>query len=85
MIATIDSLFNEALTLPDESRLQLVERLIPTIAGDSALEAEQLAEASRDGRKCAAGRCRPSQASRFSAKSPPLWPPVAAHEAGVSS
>lgn len=47
MIATIDSLFNEALALPDESRLQLVERLIPTIAGDSALEEEQLAEASR--------------------------------------
>lgn len=47
MIATIESLFNEALTLPDESRLQLVERLIPTIAGDSALEDEQLAEASR--------------------------------------
>lgn len=46
MIATIDRRFNEALALPDESLLQLVEHLVPTMAGDSALEAEQLAEAS---------------------------------------
>lgn len=44
MIATIDSLFEEALALPDDSRLQLVERLIPTIQGDPSLEAEQIEE-----------------------------------------
>lgn len=44
MIATIDSLFEEALALPDDSRLQLVERLIPTIQSDPALDAEQLQE-----------------------------------------
>jgi putative addiction module component (TIGR02574 family) len=47
MIATIDSLFSEALPLPDDSRLQLVERLIPTIQSDPALEAEQIQEVQR--------------------------------------
>ena len=47
MIATIDSLFTEALALPDDSRLQLVERLNPTIQSEPALEAEQLQEVQR--------------------------------------
>ena len=56
MIATIDSLFTEALTLPDDSRLQLVERLIPTIQSDPSLEAEQLQEVQRRMDDVRAGR-----------------------------
>jgi putative addiction module component (TIGR02574 family) len=56
MIATIDSLFTEALTLPDDSRLQLVERLIPTIQSEPSLEAEQLQEVQRRMDDVRAGR-----------------------------
>lgn len=42
MIADIDTLFAEALALPDEARLQLVERLIPTIQTEPLFEAEQV-------------------------------------------
>ena len=44
MSATVDTLFAEALTLSDETRLQLVERLIPTINSDPSLEADQVGE-----------------------------------------
>jgi putative addiction module component (TIGR02574 family) len=44
MIATLDTLFAEAMSLPDDTRLQLVERLIPTIQSEPALEAEQIKE-----------------------------------------
>ena len=44
MIATLDAVFAEALALPDDARLQLVERLIPTLESDPSLEAEQIAE-----------------------------------------
>ncbi len=47
MIATIDTLFAEALSLPDDTRLQLVERLIPTIQSEPSLEAEQIQEVQR--------------------------------------
>ena len=47
MEATLDTLFAEALTLPDEARLQLVERLIPTIHSEPSLEAEQIQEVQR--------------------------------------
>jgi len=47
MIADIDTLFAEALALPDDSRLQLVERLIPTIHSEPSLEAEQVQEVQR--------------------------------------
>lgn len=47
MTATLDSLYTAALDLTDESRLQLVERLIPTIQSDPSLEAEQLTEVER--------------------------------------
>jgi putative addiction module component (TIGR02574 family) len=47
MIADIDTLFAEALALPDDSRLQLVERLIPTIQSEPSLEAEQVQEVQR--------------------------------------
>lgn len=43
MIAvTLDSVLAEALTLPEDSRLQLVEQLIPTIQSSAALQNEQL-------------------------------------------
>ncbi|MBK8094720.1 MAG: addiction module protein [Verrucomicrobiaceae bacterium] len=44
MIATVDTLYSDALALSDESRLQLVERLIPTIASEASLDEEQFAE-----------------------------------------
>lgn len=47
MIADIDTLFAEALTLSDDTRLQLVERLIPTIQSEPSLEAEQAQEVQR--------------------------------------
>lgn len=47
MSATLDSLFAEALSLPDNTRLQLVERLIPTIQSEPDLEMEQAQEVRR--------------------------------------
>ena len=47
MSATIDTLFAEALALSDDTRLELVERLIPTIKSEPSLEAEQLQEVRR--------------------------------------
>jgi putative addiction module component (TIGR02574 family) len=47
MIATIETLFSEAMTLPDDSRLRLAERLFSTIKEEPALEAEQLQEVAR--------------------------------------
>ena len=47
MIANIDTLFAEAMSLSDETRLQLVERLIPTIQSEPSLEEEQLQEVRR--------------------------------------
>jgi putative addiction module component (TIGR02574 family) len=44
MIATLDSLFDEALSLSDDNRLQLIERLIPTIQSEPSLEADQISE-----------------------------------------
>ena len=56
MIADIETLFAEALALPDESRLQLVERLIPTIQSEPSLEAEQVQEAQRRMDEALSGR-----------------------------
>jgi putative addiction module component (TIGR02574 family) len=47
MIATLDSLFDEALSLSDDNRLQLIERLIPTIQSEPSLEADQISEVNR--------------------------------------
>ena len=47
MIATIDTLFTEAMALPDDSRLRLAERLLSTVADEPALEPEQLKEVHR--------------------------------------
>lgn len=47
MIANIDTLFAEAMSLSDDTRLQLVERLIPTIQSEPSLEEEQLQEVRR--------------------------------------
>lgn len=56
MIADIDTLFAEALALPDDSRLQLVERLIPTIRSEPSLEAEQIQEVQRRMEEVRSGR-----------------------------
>ena len=58
MKATLDTLFAEALTLPDEARLQLVERLIPTIHSEPSLEAEQIQEVRRRIDQVRSGRVR---------------------------
>lgn len=47
MIADRDTLFAEALSLSDDSRLLLVERLIPTIQSEPSLETEQVREVQR--------------------------------------
>ncbi len=47
MVVTLDTLFTEALSLTDDARLQLVERLIPTIQSEPSLEAEQMGEVQR--------------------------------------
>ncbi len=47
MTATLNSLFSSAMELTDDSRLQLVELLIPTIQSEPSLEVEQLAEVNR--------------------------------------
>ena len=44
MTASLHSLYTSALELTDDSRLQLVELLIPTIKSDPSLELEQLSE-----------------------------------------
>lgn len=58
MIADIDTLFAEALALPDDSRLQLVERLIPTIQSEPSLEAEQVQEVQRRMDEVRSGRVK---------------------------
>lgn len=58
MIADIDTLFAEALALPDDSRLQLVERLIPTIQSEPSLEAEQVEEVQRRMEEVRSGRVK---------------------------
>ena len=47
MIATLDTVLAEALALPEDSRLQLVESLIPTLQITPDLEAEQINEVRR--------------------------------------
>jgi hypothetical protein len=51
MNATLDSVFSNALELPESSRLSLVERIIATLHSDPEVEREQLAvaEARLDG------------------------------------
>ncbi len=46
-VASLNSVFTDALTLADEDRLQLVESLIPTIKSDPLFEAERIQEAKR--------------------------------------
>ena len=47
MMATIDTLFSEAMALPDDSRLKLAERLLSTVADEPYLESERLQEVHR--------------------------------------
>jgi putative addiction module component (TIGR02574 family) len=42
MAATLENLYEAAMGLSDEVRLKLVEKLIPTIAPDRDVEAEQM-------------------------------------------
>ena len=58
MTASVNSLFSAALELPDETRLQLVERLIPTIQSEPALEDEQITEVQRRIRAVQSGQVK---------------------------
>jgi len=58
MLATLDTLFTEAMALTDDARLQLVERLIPTIQSESSLEAEQAQEVQRRMEEVRSGRVK---------------------------
>lgn len=55
---TLITLFAEALALPDHSRLQLVERLIPMIQSEPSLEAEQVQEVRRRMNDVRSGRVK---------------------------
>lgn len=56
MTEALSSLFTSAMQLPDESRLELVELLIPTIRSEPSLEAEQFIEVNRRVDDMRAGR-----------------------------
>jgi putative addiction module component (TIGR02574 family) len=56
MTEALSSLFTSAMQLPDESRLELVELLIPTIRSEPSLEAEQFIEVNRRVDDVRAGR-----------------------------
>jgi hypothetical protein len=43
MTPTLDIVYEEALALPESIRLELVERLLPTITTDPEIEAAQFA------------------------------------------
>ena len=43
MPPTLDTVYEEALNLPESSRFELVERLLPTISTDPETEAMQFA------------------------------------------
>ena len=58
MAATLDTVFAEALSLTDDARLQLVERLIPTIQSEPSLEAEQVQEVHRRMEEVHSGRVK---------------------------
>ncbi len=58
MSATIEAVYEEALGLTDESRMELVERLISSIGCDPDLEREQLAEVQRRIRELENGSVR---------------------------
>ena len=58
MNATLDSVFSNALELPEAARLSLVERIIVTLPADPEIEREQLAvaESRLDGKRTGAVR-----------------------------
>ncbi|MHB1083126.1 MAG: addiction module protein [Prosthecobacter sp.] len=56
MIATFDTVLAEALALSQDSRLQLVESLIPTLQITPELEAEQVHEVQRRINEVRSGR-----------------------------
>ena len=56
MTEALSSLFTSAMQLPGESRLELVELLIPTIRSEPSLEAEQFIEVNRRVDDVRAGR-----------------------------
>jgi len=43
MTPTLDTVYEEALSLPEALRLELVERLLPTITGEPEIETAQFA------------------------------------------
>lgn len=47
MVSSVDIVFQEALQLPEESRMELVERLIVSLPAENDVELEQLAAATR--------------------------------------
>lgn len=66
MNPTLDTLFANALTLSDKIRLQLVERLIPTIESVPSLEAEQVQEVQKRRDDVQSGRVKRCGGTGFS-------------------
>ena len=59
MVATLDTVLAEALALSQDSRLQLVESLIPTLQITPDLESEQIHEGQRRSNEVRSGRVNP--------------------------
>lgn len=58
MTPTLDTVYEEALTLPEATRLELVERLLPTIATDPETEAAQFAAVQQRRAEVESGRVK---------------------------
>ncbi len=58
MTPTLDTVYREALTLPESIRLELVERLLPTIATDPEIEAAQFSIVQQRRAEVESGRVR---------------------------
>lgn len=58
MAATLNAVYQEALSLPDSTRLELAERLIASIPIDVELEAAQLQEVRRRMKEAQTGQVK---------------------------
>lgn len=58
MAATLNAVYQEALSLPDSTRLELAERLIASIPINAELEAAQLQEVRRRMKEAQTGQVK---------------------------
>lgn len=58
MTPTLDTVYEEALNLPEAMRLELVERLLPTITSEPEIEAAQFATVQQRRAEVESGRVK---------------------------